>query len=213
MADVNVRSHTFRLISPAATEKLNIPNPCTVCYKDRTALGNRGHEEVGGPFTMADRELTIGNHEFLQAVRKYDRAVLRLALAITGDEDAVSTIYQEVFLTIRRSIASLPSERSLQVAVYRIAANLCLEHLGRARRMDGSLTPHERIVFELRHYHGVRLELIGEILETSEDTARSTMVRALAKMRNTMASNAQCGPRAQPQTPASAFVSLDAAAQ
>jgi predicted CXXCH cytochrome family protein len=34
IADVNVRSHTFRFISPAATEAYGIPNPCTSCHTD-----------------------------------------------------------------------------------------------------------------------------------------------------------------------------------
>jgi predicted CXXCH cytochrome family protein len=36
IADVNVRSHTFRFITPAMTEAQKIPNPCTSCHKDKT---------------------------------------------------------------------------------------------------------------------------------------------------------------------------------
>ena len=36
IADVNVRSHTFRFITPAMTEQFKIPNPCTTCHKDKT---------------------------------------------------------------------------------------------------------------------------------------------------------------------------------
>jgi predicted CXXCH cytochrome family protein len=36
IADVNVRSHTFRFISPAMTDQYKIPNPCTTCHKDKT---------------------------------------------------------------------------------------------------------------------------------------------------------------------------------
>ncbi|MFQ5929764.1 MAG: cytochrome c3 family protein [Acidobacteriota bacterium] len=36
IGDVNVRSHTFRFISPAMTEKYKIPNPCTSCHADKT---------------------------------------------------------------------------------------------------------------------------------------------------------------------------------
>lgn len=32
---VNVRSHTFRFVSPAKTESLKIPNACTVCHTDQ----------------------------------------------------------------------------------------------------------------------------------------------------------------------------------
>jgi predicted CXXCH cytochrome family protein len=36
IADVNVRSHTFRFIPPAMTDSLKIPNACNVCHADRT---------------------------------------------------------------------------------------------------------------------------------------------------------------------------------
>ena len=37
IGDVKVRSHTFRFISPAASEEFGIPNPCTGCHGDRSA--------------------------------------------------------------------------------------------------------------------------------------------------------------------------------
>jgi predicted CXXCH cytochrome family protein len=36
IADVNVRSHTFKFISPVLTEQFKIPNPCVGCHTDRT---------------------------------------------------------------------------------------------------------------------------------------------------------------------------------
>jgi hypothetical protein len=39
IADVNVRSHTFRFISPATTKEYHIPNPCTNCHKDKNLEG------------------------------------------------------------------------------------------------------------------------------------------------------------------------------
>jgi predicted CXXCH cytochrome family protein len=35
IANVNVRSHTFRFIMPADTERYGVPNPCTLCHKDK----------------------------------------------------------------------------------------------------------------------------------------------------------------------------------
>ena len=35
IADVNVRSHTFKFIPPSATETYKIPNPCTSCHADK----------------------------------------------------------------------------------------------------------------------------------------------------------------------------------
>ena len=36
VGDVNVRSHTFRFVSPADTERYGVPNPCTSCHTDET---------------------------------------------------------------------------------------------------------------------------------------------------------------------------------
>ena len=47
----------------------------------------------------------------------------------------------------------------------------------------GELTPRERMVFELRHYQGMRLRAIGEALGTSEEAAKNCLFRATQKMR------------------------------
>lgn len=41
IADVNVRAHTFRFITPAETEAYQIPNPCTGCHTDKTTAWAR----------------------------------------------------------------------------------------------------------------------------------------------------------------------------
>jgi len=45
------------------------------------------------------------------------------------------------------------------------------------------LSPRERAVFELKHYHGLRLRAIGEMLGTSEETAKNSLFRATKKLR------------------------------
>jgi RNA polymerase sigma-70 factor (ECF subfamily) len=49
------------------------------------------------------------------------------------------------------------------------------------------LTPRERMVFELKHYQGLRLRAIGEILNTTEETAKNTLFRATKKLRAQLA--------------------------
>ena len=53
----------------------------------------------------------------------------------------------------------------------------------RVKEVLGRLTPRERTVFELRHYHGLRLRRIGEILGTTEEAAKNCLFRATQKMR------------------------------
>ncbi len=57
------------------------------------------------------------------------------------------------------------------------------------RRIDdalGGLTPRERMVFELRHYQGMRLRSIGESLGTTEEAAKNCLFRATQKMRSVL---------------------------
>jgi len=55
-----------------------------------------------------------------------------------------------------------------------------------AHRIESALerlTPRERIVFELRHYQGLKLRHIGEICGTTEETAKNRLFRATQKVR------------------------------
>jgi RNA polymerase sigma-70 factor (ECF subfamily) len=50
-----------------------------------------------------------------------------------------------------------------------------------------TLTPRERMVFELKHYQGLKLRAIGEMLNTTEETAKNTLFRATKKLRANLA--------------------------
>jgi RNA polymerase sigma-70 factor, ECF subfamily len=54
------------------------------------------------------------------------------------------------------------------------------------RALEG-LSPRERMVFELKHYHGLKLRTVGEILNTTEETAKNTLFRATQKLRGALA--------------------------
>jgi RNA polymerase sigma-70 factor, ECF subfamily len=45
------------------------------------------------------------------------------------------------------------------------------------------LSPRERVVFEMKHYQGLKLRTIGEILNTTEETAKNTLFRGTQKLR------------------------------
>ncbi len=45
------------------------------------------------------------------------------------------------------------------------------------------LTARERLVFEMRHFQGMRLRAIGEALGVTEEAAKNCLFRATQKMR------------------------------
>jgi RNA polymerase sigma-70 factor, ECF subfamily len=46
------------------------------------------------------------------------------------------------------------------------------------------LSPRERLVFEMKHYQGLKLRAIGDALGTSEETVKNSLFRATRKLRS-----------------------------
>jgi len=56
----------------------------------------------------------------------------------------------------------------------------------RIEEVLNNLTPRERLVFEMRHYQGMRLRAIGESLGVTEEAAKNCLFRATQKMRSAL---------------------------
>jgi RNA polymerase sigma-70 factor (ECF subfamily) len=196
------------------------------------------HREKAAPARVDDTTLIRGAQlgdtaAFEELVRQYDRAVLRLAVHLTGSHEDGQDIYQEAFLRAYINIGSFRFECSFYTWIYRIVTNLCLDHLRKrssryrdltttissdgeeeqildrisdqragaspernmaSRELRGCivramqrLSPRERVVFELKHYHGLRLRTVAGILNTSEGTIKNTLFRATHKLRAQLA--------------------------
>src|SRR5215472_8562013 len=82
---------------------------------------------------------------FQQLVRQYDRAVLRLAVHLTGSQEDGQDIYQEAFLRAYINLPRFRFECSFYMWIYRIATNLCLDHLrkrpSRSRELSTTNSP------------------------------------------------------------------------
>ena len=79
----------------------------------------------------------------------------------------------EYFHTLADDRATLDPDRTLRSK----------EISARLAGAMGKLTPRERMVFELRHYEGLKLRLIGQMCGTSEETAKNCLFRATQKLR------------------------------
>jgi RNA polymerase sigma-70 factor, ECF subfamily len=62
--------------------------------------------------------------------------------------------------------------------------NLLGQELGERINMAlNRLSPRERMVFEMKHYQGLKLRAIGDMLGTSEETVKNSLFRATRKLR------------------------------
>jgi len=52
---------------------------------------------------------------------------------------------------------------------------------------DGAAVSRERVVFEMKHYQGLKLRAIGDALGTTEETVKNSLFRATRKLRNELA--------------------------
>jgi RNA polymerase sigma-70 factor (ECF subfamily) len=81
-------------------------------------------------------------------------------------------------------LASVSDDRSFSNPARELDRKLMGERIQLALE---KLTPRERMVFELKHYEGLRLRVIGEMLNTTEETAKNTLFRATKKLRAQLA--------------------------
>ncbi|WP_263382512.1 RNA polymerase sigma factor [Granulicella arctica] len=77
-------------------------------------------------------------------------------------------------------MANISDERSMANPARELERKVMGEQIKDA--LD-KLTPRERTVFELKHYQGLKLRTIGEMLSTTEETAKNTLFRATRKLR------------------------------
>ena len=195
--------------------------------------------------TILIQEAQQGNSEaFGELVKHYDQAILRLTFQVTRSEHDAQDVYQDVFLRAFQNVSRFKFQCSFYTWIYRIAINLCIDHLRKRRyrrevsthgvspageeydffdrvqdertgsnperslaqrelaRSIGAthrpivqrfsnalnrLSPRERVVFEMKHYQGLRLRTVAEILDTTEGTAKNILYRATQKLRLALA--------------------------
>jgi RNA polymerase sigma-70 factor (ECF subfamily) len=79
----------------------------------------------------------------------------------------------EYFQTVPDERPVLDPERAVHSREIGRRIQAALEHLN----------PRERMVFELKHYEGLKLRAIGELCKTSEQTVKNCLFRATQKLR------------------------------
>lgn len=87
----------------------------------------------------------------------------------SAHEDAPSDFFERQ----REQRATLDPERQL----------LGAEIQSKLAAAMNKLSPRERLVFEMKHYQGLKLRAIGDALGTTEETVKNSLFRATRKLR------------------------------
>lgn len=157
---------------------------------------------------LRDGELTAFDALF----RRHYESVRTLCARVTASPSAGDDLAQETFLRVLRHRATFRGDARFTTWIYRIARNLCLEHLARAARDQRiaerwkveapvslapdrpdelevlataleALAPEQREVLVLCRYHDLPFTEVAEILGCTPGAARVRAHRALAALR------------------------------
>ena len=85
---------------------------------------------------------------FAELVRRYDRSVLRIALRLLPSSEDAKDAYQDAFIKAYRRLDTFRFQCRFHTWLYRIATNVCLDHLRRRKARP------EFGVFEADHETG-----------------------------------------------------------
>jgi DNA-directed RNA polymerase specialized sigma subunit, sigma24 homolog len=147
------------------------------------------HQAYAGDDVVLIQHAQAGRWQaFAELATRYDRSILALALRVTGSEREALKLFQRALITAYRELPSYHFQCSFYIWIHRLVAKSCLEFLeDRAATSTPAtgfdlaieqLSPRERMVVELKHCFGLKLETIASILTIQESAARNALVRA-----------------------------------
>jgi RNA polymerase sigma-70 factor (ECF subfamily) len=138
---------------------------------------------------------------FQELVYDYEPLVLRVALNMTGSQDAAQQIYCLVFKDAFISVSQLNSGSSVFIWLYRILCRRCIEHCRkyppvietdlpaknfehRLRSAMCSLSPNERVILQLKQYQGLKIRTLAQIFDATPGFVIKSLQEANTHLRS-----------------------------
>ena len=166
---------------------------------------------------MTDQELAArardGDQDaFEQLVRDNEKRIYTLALRMTGSREDALDLAQDAFFQAWKALSTFQGESSFATWLYRLATNLCLDHLRAQKRRtqsmgpalslddeengpvqvaDQQLQPQEAVerserrrqVLIMRELSGLSYQEIAQVLDLDLGTVKSRIARARLSLR------------------------------
>jgi len=124
----------------------------------------RADEDAGpGDWELVTAHLAGDPYAFNELVRRYQRPVWRLSMRFARDPDEAQDLAQRTFLRVLDHAAELRPDQPFRAYLFRVAANLCKNHL----------RDRARLIF------GVPLEAVAPEAEPLESKERRVRLRTM----------------------------------
>ena len=131
---------------------------------------------------MTDQELAArardGDQDaFEQLVRDNEKRIYTLALRMTGSREDALDLAQDAFFQAWKALPTFQGESSFATWLYRLATNLCLDHLRAQKRRTQSMGP----ALSLDDAENGPVQVADQQLQPQEAVERSERRRALER--------------------------------
>ena len=131
---------------------------------------------------MTDQELAArardGDQDaFEQLVRDNEKRIYTLALRMTGSREDALDLAQDAFFQAWKALSTFQGESSFATWLYRLATNLCLDHLRAQKRRTQSMGP----ALSLDDEENGPVQVADQQLQPQEAVERSERRRALER--------------------------------
>ena len=131
---------------------------------------------------MTDQELAArardGDQDaFEQLVRDNEKRIYTLALRMTGSREDALDLAQDAFFQAWKALPTFQGESSFATWLYRLATNLCLDHLRAQKRRTQSMGP----ALSLADEENGPVQVADQQLQPQEAVERSERRRALER--------------------------------
>ena len=131
---------------------------------------------------MTDQELAArardGDQDaFEQLVRDNEKRIYTLALRMTGSREDALDLAQDAFFHAWKALSTFQGESSFATWLYRLATNLCLDHLRAQKRRTQSMGP----ALSLDDAENGPVQVADQQLQPQEAVERSERRRALER--------------------------------
>jgi len=73
---------------------------------------------------------------FEEIVKTYEKKIYNLALRYVGNSEDAYDVSQEVFIRVYKSINSFKEESSFSTWIYRVAVNICIDHMRKSKKSN-----------------------------------------------------------------------------
>ena len=138
---------------------------------------------------------------FRELVYDYEPLVLRVALNVTGSQEAAQQIYCQVFKDAFVSMSRLNSGSSIFIWLYRILCHRCVEYCRkfphviegdgsgsdlryRLRAAISSLAPTARVMFLLKQSEGLKIRTLAETFDATPEFVIKSLQDANTHLRS-----------------------------